>query len=61
MALEILFIDRHHHVDHLPRGYFRLLVVLFVRMCDMTVLAFDAKRTRNELHRGDHLFGRYPL
>ena len=61
VALEVVFIDRHHHIDHLPRGDFGLFVVLFVRVRHMAELAFDAKRSGNELHRGDHLIGRDSL
>jgi hypothetical protein len=61
MALEVVFVDRHHHVDHLARGDFGLFVVLFVRVFNMAVLAFNAERSRNELHRGNDLLGGYTL
>ena len=58
MALEILLIDRHHHVDHLARGDFGLLIILFVRVRDVAVLAFHAQRSGDKLHRRNHLLGR---
>ncbi len=61
MPLEIVLVDRHHHVDHLACGDFGLFVVLFESMLDVAELAFDAQRSANELHRGDHLFGRDSL
>ena len=61
MTLEVVFIDRHHHFDHLARRDFGLLVVLFVRMRNVAELAFDAERSSNELHRGDDLVGRDSL
>ncbi len=61
MAIKVILVDRHHHVDHLPRCNLGLLVVLFIRMCDVAVLAFDAKRARDELHRGDDLLRGYAL
>ncbi len=60
-ALEVFLIDRHHHVDHLARCYFRLFVVFLVRMRHVAILAFDSKRSRNELHRGNHLIRRNSL
>ncbi len=53
VTFEVVFIDRHHHGDHLARGDFGLLVVLFVRMRDVAEFAFDAKGSSNELHGRD--------
>src|SRR5215472_4386938 len=61
MALEVLLVDGHHHSDHLARRQFRLLVVFFKSASHVTVFAFDAERSSDELHRRDNLIGRYSL
>src|SRR6266446_6078213 len=61
VSLEIVLIDGHHHVNHLPRGDFGLLVVFLKSMLHVAVFAFHSERSRNELHRGDKLIGRYAL
>ena len=41
MAVEIVFIDRKHHLHHFPRGLLWLLVVFVVSILIVAELALD--------------------
>ena len=58
VTLEVFLVDGHHHVDHFARGKLRFLVVFFKGAGDVAILAFDAKRCGDKLHRGNELLGR---
>src|SRR5712692_7660628 len=55
MILEGAFVDGEHHLHHLARGLFGLLVVLLKRALHVAVFALNPKRGGDELHRRDEL------
>src|SRR5882724_1263016 len=61
LALEIVLVDGEHHGDHLASDDFGLLVVLLEGhrslLADVAVLALDAQRGSDELHRRNYLLG----
>ena len=62
LALKIVFVDGHRHLDHLACDFFGLLVVFVeseaVILAHVTEFAFDAQRRGDEFHRREHLIRR---
>src|SRR3979411_839600 len=51
MAVEVVLVDGHHHLDHLARGRFLRLVVGREVALHMAELAILTEREREGLHR----------
>ena len=58
VAVEIVLIDRHHHLHHLAGGLLGLLVILIEMVFDVAESAFDTKRGGYELHCRNQLISR---
>ncbi len=57
-AIEILLVQRKHHLHHFAGGLLGFLVILIESAADMTEIAFHSQRSRDELHGRNQLPGR---
>ena len=61
MSVEAVSVDGEHHLHHFARSLLRLFVVFLESILDVTEIALDSERCRDELHGGKDLVRRDAL
>jgi hypothetical protein len=61
MIVEVLLINRGHHLHHLARHLLGLFVILIEMIFNMAETALHSERSGDELHRGNELVSRDSL